>query len=59
MVSHYFSVVKTMAEMRHRPWLFCKYVFDPSGLRKKYDESVAYCFKVVDNVSSPDFSWTV
>jgi hypothetical protein len=56
MVSHYFSVVKTVGEMLHHPWLLCKYIFDPSGIRKKYDESLAYCHQFVDNVSSPDFT---
>jgi hypothetical protein len=56
MVSHYFSVVKAVAEMVRHPWLFCKYIFDPSGLRKKYDESLAYCHQFVENVSSPDFT---
>jgi hypothetical protein len=59
MVSHYFSVVKTVAEMVHHPWLLCKYIFDPSGLRKKYDESLAYCLQFVDNVSWSDFTSTV
>ena len=51
MVCHCFSVVKTMSELVHHPQLLCKYVFDPSGLRKKYDESLAYCHQFVDNVS--------
>jgi hypothetical protein len=55
MVSHCFSVNQMVAEMVRHPWLFCKYIFDPSGLRKKYEESLAYCLQFVDNVSSPDF----
>jgi len=56
MDSHYFSVVKTVAELVHHPWLLSKYIFDPSGLRKKYDESLAYCLQFVDNVSWSDFT---
>jgi len=56
MDSHYFSVVKTVAELIHHPWSLCKYIFDPSGLRKKYDESLAYCHQFVDNVSWSDFA---
>jgi len=51
MDSYYFSVIKMLAELFHHPWLLGKYVFDPSGLRKKYDESLAYCHQFVDNVS--------
>jgi hypothetical protein len=59
MVSHYFSVVKTVPELARHPWLLCKYVFDPSGLMKKYDESLAYCHQFADNASCSDFTLTV
>jgi len=59
MDSHYFSVVKTVSELAHQPWSLCKYIFDPSGLRKKYDESLAYCLQIVDKVSWSDFTLIV
>jgi hypothetical protein len=32
-----------VAELVRHAWLLCKYLFDPTGLMKKYDESLAYC----------------
>jgi hypothetical protein len=56
MDSRYFRVIKTVAELFHQPWLLGKYTFDPSGLRKKYDESLGYCHQFVDKVSWSDFT---
>jgi hypothetical protein len=53
MLSHSFSVVKAVSELVHHPWLYWKYFADPTGLRKKYEESLAYCHQFVDTVSMP------
>jgi hypothetical protein len=56
MISHYFSVVKTVAELIHHPWLLSKSILDPSGVGNGYDESLAYCLQFVDKVSWSDFT---